>query len=105
MENKIELKFNIMAIILITIFAICITPVTFQNDTFYTIKIGEYIMENGITMQDPFSWHEDIPYTYPHWGYDVATYLVYKVRRLFRYICCYSNSRFNFRHIYIFYKC
>ena len=35
-------------------------------------------MENGIDMQDPFSWHEDLPYTYPHWLYDVGTYLVFE---------------------------
>jgi len=47
-----------------------------QNDTYYTISIGEHIMQNGIDMQDPFSWH-DIPYTYPHWAYDVGIYLIY----------------------------
>ncbi len=77
MENKVKLLFNIMAVVLIVIFAISITPVTLQNDTYYTIKIGEYILENGITMEDPFSWHENLPYTYPHWAYDVATYLIY----------------------------
>jgi len=34
-------------------------------------------MKNGIDMQDPFSWHEDLAYTYPHWAYDVGTYLIY----------------------------
>ena len=28
-------------------------------------------------MKDPFSWHENLEYTYPHWAYDVGTYLVY----------------------------
>ena len=28
-------------------------------------------------MQDPFSWHEDLAYTYPHWAYDFITYLIY----------------------------
>ena len=79
MENKITSKFNVMAIILIVVFAICLAPVTLQNDTYYTIKIGEYILENGITMQDPFSWHENLPYTFPHWAYDVATYLIYSI--------------------------
>ena len=30
-------------------------------------------------MQDPFSWHQDLSYTYPHWLYDLITYLVYSV--------------------------
>ena len=28
-------------------------------------------------MQDPFSWHQDLAYTYPHWFYDLLTYLIY----------------------------
>ena len=30
-------------------------------------------------MQDPFSWHDNLPYTYPHWIYDVLIYLVFSV--------------------------
>ena len=74
-----NIKFTIIAIVLIAVFGIALTPVTLQNDTFYTIKIGEYILENGINMQDPFSWHQDLAYTYPHWLYDVITYLIYNV--------------------------
>ncbi|MDR0978857.1 MAG: hypothetical protein LBL91_02820 [Lachnospiraceae bacterium] len=77
MKNNI--KFTILAVILITIIAIAVTPVSFQNDTFYSIKIGEYITQNGITMQDPFSWHEDLPYEFPHWAFDVGIYLIYNV--------------------------
>ena len=72
-------KFNLIAIVCIIIFCFAITPITLQNDTFYTIKIGEHILNNGINMeQDPFSMHE-IPYTYPHWLYDVGIYLIYSV--------------------------
>lgn len=69
--------FTIMAIIAISIISIALTPVTLQNDTFYTIKIGEHISKYGIDMQDPFSWHENLGYTYPHWGYDLITYYIY----------------------------
>lgn len=76
--NKI--KFNILAIFAIIIFSIALTPVTFQNDTYYTIAIGKDIVETGtIDMKDHFSWHEDLEYTYPHWLYDVGTYLVYQL--------------------------
>ena len=77
MDKKTKLKFNILAIFAILIFCFAITPKTLQNDTYYTIKIGEHIMQNGIDMKDPFSWHEDLPYTYPHWAYDVATYQIF----------------------------
>ncbi|CDE25808.1 putative uncharacterized protein [Clostridium sp. CAG:440] len=71
------IKFTIIAVVLIAIFCIAITPVTLQNDTYYTIKIGEHIQNNGIDMKDPFSWHEDLNYTYPHWLYDLLTYKIY----------------------------
>lgn len=76
-EKKINMKFHVLAIICIIIFSAALTPITLQNDTFYTIKIGEHILEKGIDMQDPFSWHEDLPYTYPHWAYDTGIYLIY----------------------------
>lgn len=78
-ERKFNSKivFGIIAIILIAIFCFAMTPVTLQNDTFYTIKIGEQITQTGIDMQDHFSWHEDLAYTYPHWLYDLITYYIY----------------------------
>ena len=72
--------FEILTIILIALFCISLTPKTLQNDTFYTIKIGEHIIqEKGIDMKDPFSWHENLEYTYPHWLYDVMIYLIYNI--------------------------
>lgn len=82
-----EINFVILAIILIILFCISITPVTFQNDTYYTIKIGEHIKNHGIDMMDPFSWHENLSYTYPHWLYDFLTYNIYEL--------------FSFKGIYI----
>ena len=105
MENKLNLRFNVLAIVLIILFAACSTPVTFQNDTFYSIKIGEYITQNGITMEDPFSWHEDLPYCFPHWGYDLASYLVYSFRRLLGNIYINDGPSSYFRNLYILYEC
>ncbi len=73
----VKLSFNIIAIFCITIFCIAIVPRTFQNDTFYTIKIGQLIRQNGIDYQDHFSWHENLPYMYPHWLYDLIMSLIY----------------------------
>ncbi len=74
-----NIKFHILAIAAIIIFCISICPVTLQNDTYYTIKIGEHILSTkAVDMQDPFSWHE-LPYTYPHWAYDVMIYLIYSM--------------------------
>ena len=74
-----NIKFHILAIFCIIIFCASICPVTMQNDTYYTIKIGEHIINTKtVDMQDPFSWHE-LPYTYPHWAYDVMIYLIYNL--------------------------
>ena len=78
MKEKMKEKIKkIILILLIILFCMSISPITMQNDTYYSIAIGEHILENGIDMKDPFSWHENLPYTYPHWGYDVVTYLIY----------------------------
>lgn len=81
-KKKISIKFNVLAIIAIIIFCFALCPKTLQNDTFYTIKIGELILNNGIDMNDHFSWHENLPYTYPHWAYDTGIYLIYHLGEL-----------------------
>lgn len=80
-------KFSLIAIVLIAVFCIAITPVTLQNDTYYTIKIGEHIEKNGLDMKDPFSWHDNLDYTYPHWLYDLLTFKIF--------------SHFGFEGIYV----
>lgn len=78
LNNNKKIVFSVLAIICIIAFCFAISPLTLQNDTFYTIKIGEHIIEDGkINMLDPFSWHENLPYTYPHWAYDIFIYLIY----------------------------
>lgn len=82
-ENKSKeiirkIRFSIIAIACIILFAIAIAPKKLQNDTFYTVKIGEYITQNGISnlTEDPFSWHE-LPYTFPHWLYDLMMFTIF----------------------------
>ena len=78
-DNKvISIIFHIVAVVCIIIFCSAISPKTLQNDTFYTIPIGEYIYNNGVSdlTTDNFSWHE-LPYTYPHWLYDLMMFLIY----------------------------
>ena len=72
-------KYLIVSFITLTILCIITTPIVFQNDTFYTIKIGKYILTNGIDMLDHFSIHT-LPYTYPHWLYDVLISLIYSLK-------------------------
>lgn len=83
-EKHKNILFNAIVWVCIALFCFSITPRSFQNDTYYTIKIGEYITQNGIgnLTEDPFSWH-DLSYTYPHWLYDFLTYQAYSVGEFF----------------------
>ena len=71
-------KFKYMFMVWIAILVIAVVRKTLQNDTFYTIKIGELIINNGIDMMDHFSFHTGLAYTYPHWLYDTFIYLLFK---------------------------
>lgn len=76
-KKSIDIAFNILAIFCIALFSMAIVQKSFQNDTFYTIKIGQLIRQNGIDYLDHFSWHDSLPYMYPHWLYDVIISLIY----------------------------
>ena len=77
-KSKKNFIFEIIIIWAIALFGYSIAPKTFQNDTYYTVAVGNLILDNGIDFKDHFSWHEDLPYEYPHWLYDVGTDLIYK---------------------------
>ena len=87
--NKDKKKFKFWFIIWVIIFAIGLVNKEFQNDTFYTIKIGKLILNNGIDMLDHFSFHVGLAYTYPHWLYDVFIYLIFNI---FGYTGLYISS-------------
>ena len=77
-EKISKIVFDLIAIICIAIFSAVLAPKSLQNDTFYTVTIGEYIYNNGISdlSTDLYSWHE-LPYTYPHWLYDLGMFIIY----------------------------
>lgn len=75
---KHQKKFIIASLIMIAMICAAFTVKIFQNDTFYTIKVGESILENGLDMKDHFSWHK-LDYTYPHWLFDIIIYKIYDI--------------------------
>lgn len=85
-------KFNIIMVIAIILLTISTVPKTLQEDTYYMIKVGEYITQNGMGVIaehiEPFAWLDGITYTYPHWLLDVTFYGLY--------------NAFDFAGIYIF---
>lgn len=76
--NKNQKKLIVTLSIIVAIFTIGIIEKTFQNDTFFNISIGKYILENGIDMKEHFSWVPDnLDYGYSHWVFDVICYKIY----------------------------
>lgn len=53
------------------------------NDTFYTIKIGEFISKHGIDLKDHYCIIDNLSYSYPHWLYDLIIYKVYNFSGFF----------------------
>lgn len=80
--NKVK---NLIIIVLIIIFTASIVPKTFQNDTFFTIAIGEKVLNNEDV--NSLLWHEDINFV--HSGvFDIIITSIYNL--------------FNFNGIYAF---
>ena len=77
-SKKVKIIFSIVAAICIALYCAAVAPKVLQNDTYYTITIGEYIYNNGIRdlSTDMYSWHS-LPYSYPHWLYDLGMYIIY----------------------------
>lgn len=73
-----DIIFHIIIGISIVLFSAAISPKTLQNDTYYTITIGDYIYHNGVgnLTDDLYSIH-GLPYTYPHWLYDLCIFTIY----------------------------
>ena len=75
-ENKI---FTIIAFIILMALGAVLIPRLLQNDTFYTIKIGNYILNNGIDMKDHWALVANLPYCYPHWLFDCLVAISYNL--------------------------
>ena len=81
MRKDSKRRMLVVSIIVVLLICIAFTSKRFENDTFYTIKVGESILKHGIDMKDHFSWHK-LPYTYPHWLFDIITYKIYQFGKL-----------------------
>lgn len=76
MKNKI---IKIVQILLIILFTISIVPKGFQNDTFFSIPIGQNILENGIETEEKLVWHENLEFTNSRWLFDVVIASIYNL--------------------------
>ena len=72
-----KIIFSIICIVMIAVFVIALSPKAMQNDTFWSIKVGERLVKDGVFGIDYFSIHEDLNYVAHHFLTDVVIYLVY----------------------------
>lgn len=79
MENIRNKILTIMPILLIAIFMIAIVPKEFQNDTFFTIVLGNNVLENGIEKEEKLVWHEGLEYTNSRWLFDIIISTIYNI--------------------------
>ncbi len=77
MGDIMKKKYRFFGFISILFLCFGLTYKYFQNDTFYMIKLGDYIYHHGIDFFDHYCWLTKLPYTYPHWLYDLLIYGVY----------------------------
>lgn len=92
MKKSNKIIFNIIIIVAVIFLTIATVPKTLQEDTYYMIKVGEYVSQNGMSVIDErieaFGWVPNLIYTYPHWLLDVIFYQLY--------------NAFGFMGIYVF---
>ena len=74
---KAKYRYRVFGVLAIIFLCIGLTYKYLQTDTFYMIKLGDYIYHHGIDFLDHYCWIAKLPYTYPHWLYDLFLYFVY----------------------------
>ena len=89
MNASSKIKLRILTVFSIILLCIAVVVREFQNDTFYIIKLGDFIFHNGVDLVDHYSWVTDLLYTYPHWLYDLFIYIVYSN---FGFVGVYASS-------------
>lgn len=69
--------------LLLTLFFISIIPLViiyyplFQNDTYWLLNTGKYIIQNGFPYNEPFTIHEGLNFTAQQWLTTIILYLCY----------------------------
>lgn len=79
---------HLIQIFLIVLFISSIVTKDFQNDTFFTIAIGERILEYGVETEEKLVWHENLEFTNSRWLFDTIIAII--------------NNYFGYLGIYVF---
>ena len=85
MKNK---KLYIIFSILLVLVVIMTVTKQMQNDTFFTIATGNYILQDGYDNMDHLTWHDNLQFYKLRWAFDILIALIY--------------NTFNLTGIYVF---
>lgn len=64
-KNNVDLSFSIFT-------------KTIANDTFFSIPLGERIVQEGFKADDVLTWHEGLEFTNDRWLFNVIVFFIYK---------------------------
>jgi hypothetical protein len=68
---------KVILFVVFTFSCILLYTFAFQNDTYWLIRTGEYIIKNGFPTIDPLTFHDGLNYTPQQWLSAVIFYLLY----------------------------
>lgn len=78
MRKEKTFWFHLLIMAVIFVLSISLINNWFQNDLFYDIKIGDYILKHEIDLKDHFAFLP-LSYTYPHWLFDIIVAFIYRL--------------------------
>ena len=87
MDKRNEKQYILLSLLLIVISTIMVSKIM-PNDTFFTIKMGQDVIDSGISNDDTITYHEDLKFEHYRWAFDVLNAFIY--------------NRFGFNGIYLF---
>lgn len=72
-------KFLIYLLLFLVVIVVFLKNKTLDNDTWFLLSHGKYVLENGIPFLEPFSMHEGFSFVMQQWLSATIFYLVYSL--------------------------
>lgn len=72
-------KFLIYLLLFLVVITVFLNNKTLDNDTWFLLSHGKYVLENGIPFLEPFSIHEGFSFVMQQWLSATIFYLVYSI--------------------------
>lgn len=77
MEMQRQSKAEKMILLMFMLLPTVLIPLNFDNDFWFLLNQGKYIVHNGFPTIEPFTIHPDLSFTIQQWLFDVLVYWLY----------------------------